>query len=179
MEKNIGWMSDRGYKFIFLDRPLNESVISNYIASRLKKWHFFEQMDDTTKDVLDNMEFDREAAWNEYVRFRAQKLTLAHLASKFSIPGFEYETVQNSVERIVSSICECLDVDPSGLAAGSASIPVPTRSESHTYDQLSRSLDGLLSDKGDEIVPATIKMLGKLVRADKATAESIAASFAA
>ncbi len=29
MEINIGWMVERGYQFVYLDRPLNDAVISN------------------------------------------------------------------------------------------------------------------------------------------------------
>lgn len=177
MENNIGWMTERGYHFVHLDRPLNESVISNYIATRLQKWHFFEQMDDTTKDFLDKLEFDKDAAWNEYIRFRAQKLAIAHLAAKFAMPGFSYDTIRNSVDELVSSVCERLGVDPAELEAGSASVPVSTRTESGTYDNLSGALANLLDDRREEIMPSTIRMLRNLVDADETTAERLIAAF--
>lgn len=177
MENNIGWMTERGYRFVHLDRPLNDSVISNYIATRLQKWHFFEQMDDSTKGVLDKLEFDRDAAWNEYIRFHAQKLVVAHLAGKFSMPSFSYETIRNSVDEVVSSVCERLDVDPANLEAGSASVPVSTRAESDTYDNLSEALANLLDDRRDEIVPSTIRMLRNLVGTEKPAAERLIAAY--
>ncbi|HEY3638813.1 MAG TPA: hypothetical protein VGK90_11750 [Rhizomicrobium sp.] len=176
IEQNIGWMAQRGFQFVYLDRPLNESVISNYIAARIKKWHFFEQLDDTTKDILDKLEFNEDAAWSEYIRFRAQKLTLAYLAQTFHMPAISYTSLQESVESVVSALGTRLNVDPAALKGGSAAVPVPTRKESDTYANFSGALSDVLETRKHEITPYTEKMLRELVGVDKETAEHLAAT---
>ena len=50
---NVEWMAERGYRFVHLDRPLNETVISSYIAYQMRKWHFFGKVDADARKRLD------------------------------------------------------------------------------------------------------------------------------
>ncbi len=131
-------------------------------------------MDEPTKSLLDNLEFDKDAAWNEYIRFRAQKAAITYLARRFSMPSISYATVESSVESVVASLCERLNVDPAELAGGSASVPVPTRAGSSSYEAFSKALDDLLHHQRDEVEPRTIKTLQNLVGADLRMAKTLA-----
>ncbi|HEX3663659.1 MAG TPA: hypothetical protein VHU23_00270 [Rhizomicrobium sp.] len=177
LEGNIGWMAQRGYQFFYLDRPLNDAVISSYIASRLQKWHFFEQMDNATKDFLDKLEFDGDSALNEYIRFRAQKATFAYLGRRFSMPSFPYATLQDSIGSVVDAICNRLEVDQGSLIAGSASVPVSTRAESPTYGNFATALETMLQHNRNDIDSRTVKQLRTLVGIGRADAERMAAEL--
>jgi LPS sulfotransferase NodH len=174
LESNIGWMAAQQYQFLLLDRPLNDAVISNYIASRLGTWHFFGSMDQETRSVLSELKFDSDAAWKEYIRFRAQKIIMAHLAEKFGAAVFSYSLVQESVDKVVSFVRDRLKVDPAQLKVGSAAVPVPTRSESETYESFSVSLVELIEQRRNEILPETIRTLRGLLDVDKRHAERLA-----
>lgn len=175
LEANIGAMVARGYQFVHLDRPLNDAVISSYIAFRLNKWHFFGELDTSTRNTLDELAFDDRAVWDEYIRFRAQKIVTDHLAQRFKVPSFPYSTVQQGAEEIIASICDRLNVKRDDLEPGSALIPVPTRRESQTYGDFEKSLEAVLASRHTEIVPRTIKELRRVAGVDERTAERLAA----
>jgi LPS sulfotransferase NodH len=177
IEANIGWMVDRGYQFVHLDRPLRDAVVSSYIASRLNQWHFFGEMNEQTRNVLNDLEFDGQSVWNEYIRFRAQKAITDHLVRRFVFPSFHYSTVEHSVDTIVASICGRLKVDPEELEPGAAPVPVATRTESPTYTVFAGALDQLLRERKEDITKSTIRTLRNLAGIDRETAEQLAGSI--
>jgi LPS sulfotransferase NodH len=152
---NIRWMRDRGYQFVYLARPLNETVISSYIAYRMNKWHFFGELDDQARAKLDQLVFDERAAWQEYIRFRAQRLIADRIAKEFAMPVFTYKTLEEDVDTVVQSLCKRLDIDTGGLEPGKTQIPVATRNVSPVYSTFSAKLDDLLARRADEINPHT------------------------
>lgn len=174
LEDNIDCLASRGYQFVHLDRPLTEAMISSYIAARLNKWHFFEDIDDATRNHLDGMAFDETAAWNEYIRFRAQKFVVGHIVRKFGFLTFSYEEVQSDVGRIVDHVCRSLEVETTNLQSGSASVPVPTRHELRTYETFTGALAELLDRRSRDIAPYTIGQIRSLVGIDQKAAERIA-----
>jgi LPS sulfotransferase NodH len=174
LERNIGWMVERGYQFVHIERPLNDAMISSYIAARLNQWHFFEHIDETIKSHLDELVFDEKAAWNEYVRFRAQKLVVDHIVHKFGFQTFSYDDVQTDIGRIVDYLGARLDVEPENLQSGSASVPVPTRPQSQTYEIFTSALNDLLEKRTSDVAPHTIGQLTNLVGIDEETAGQIA-----
>lgn len=178
VETNLAWMRDRGYHLLYITRPLNETVISSYIAMRLNKWHFFGEIDQAAKERLDEMAFDRRAVWDEYVRFRAQKALMDHVARRFAIPSFSYSEIQSNVDRIVSSVCTSLKVDAEHLKTGAAAIPVATRRESGTYESFASSLDELLEERRSEILPNTTRQLQILAGLGPERAGGIATAIA-
>jgi LPS sulfotransferase NodH len=176
LQSNMAWMVDRGYQFVHLDRPLNDAVVSSYIAFRMNKWHYFGQMDASTRTSMNNLAFDERAVWDEYIRFRAQKAVTDHLRDSFGFPSFPYATIEHSVETIIDSLCQRLDVDPKGLEPGTANVPLATRAESPIYERFAADLNRLLDRRKDEILQNTVRTLSALVGIKPGAAQILARS---
>jgi LPS sulfotransferase NodH len=170
---NVAWMVERGYRLMRLERPLNDAVISSYIAYQMRKWHFFGEMDESTRARLDALEFEDGAAWNEYIRFRAEKVVIDALAGWFDLPSVLYSEIESDIDGVVSKICGQIGVDPTTLKPGSAAVPIPTRSESPTYGIFATRLGELLDRRAADIDPSTIKKLGAIGKLSQEGAEEI------
>ncbi len=83
---NIAWMADRGYRFIRLERPLAETVVSSYIAFLMSRWHFFGELDEASRAKLDSLVFNGGAALDEYIRFRAEQIIVDAIAAPVRRP---------------------------------------------------------------------------------------------
>jgi LPS sulfotransferase NodH len=176
LRSNVAWMVDRGYQFVHLDRPLNDAVISSYIAFRMNKWHYFGQMDATTRTSMENLAFEERAVWDEYIRFRAQQAVTDHLRDSFGFPSFPYSTIEQSVETIIDSVCQHLDIDPKALEPGVANVPVATRAESPIYATFAADLERLLDRRRGEILQNTVRTLSALVDIGPEAAKGLARS---
>lgn len=93
LERNMEWLVNRGYRLMYLERPLIESVVSSYVAVHLAKWHFFSPLDDTDRRRLERAPFSENQIWGEYVRFKADKAIMSRIVSRFDVPTFQYRDV--------------------------------------------------------------------------------------
>lgn len=176
LKSNVSWMVERGYHFVYLTRPLNEAVISSYIAYRMNKWHFFGELDAQARAKLDELVFDERAAWQEYIRFRAQRIIADHVAEEFSMPVFQYSVLQDNVDEVVSLLCGRMDIDCTNLEPGKTQIPVATRGVSPTYARFTQKLDELLKRQQSEMQHMTVKELVTLTGLSKEEAGELASS---
>ena len=173
LRANVSWMVERGYRLVRLDRPLSDTVISSYIAFQMRRWHFFGQMDESTRARLDSLEFEDGAAWDEFVRFRAEKVIIDALSTWFDIPSVPYSEIELRVDAVVSAICSRIGVDPDSLKPGSAPVPIPTRSESPTYGIFAERLAGLLHRRAADVDPSTIRKLRAMGKLSQEEAEDL------
>jgi len=162
VEKNISWMADRGYRFVRLDRPVVETAISSYIAYKMRTWHFFGDMDESARGRLDTLEFEEGAAFDEYIRLRAEKIVIDTIATSLNMPTFTYARVEADADGVVADLCRYIGVNPGGLEPGSARIPVTTRTESSTYSRFAEQLEELLRRRAPDIGPHTVRRLRRL-----------------
>jgi LPS sulfotransferase NodH len=174
VENNIGWMIDRGYHFFHLERPLNETVVSSYIAFLMRTWHFFDEMDEATRAKLDSLEFEEGAAWEEFIRFRAENAIVRHLAKKHGMPSIVYSEIENDIDAAVERVCTRLALDGSRLEPGPGAAMVPTRIASPTYAAFAESLGAVLERRRDEIEERTVKKLCALTGLRQNQAEGLA-----
>jgi len=159
IEANVRWMVNRGYRFVHLERPLNETVVSSYIAFLMKKWHFFGELDEASRARLDNLVFESGAAWEEYLRFHAEQIVVSSLAAANGIPTIRYSEIESGIDEVVGRICSLIGVDQEKLEAGSARIPLATRFESPTYGRFAEQLEQVLHDERDELQPRLVRKL--------------------
>jgi LPS sulfotransferase NodH len=157
--KNTEWLAERGYRFVYLERSLEDAVISSYIAFQMRTWHFFGAVGDETRQKFDALQFDENAIWNEYVRFLGDKVIVDHLARRFGMKSFTYETVRDSIDGITDWLCDQLRVDRNRLKPAAAQIPIPTRSETPIYARFTDSLAVLLQSRSAYLGPRTLKRL--------------------
>lgn len=178
IEENVSWMVRRGYRLMHLERPLADAVISSYIAYLTKKWHFFDEKDALAK--LDSLSFDDGAAWDEYIRFRAQKLILNSLARQLDIPSIAYSDIETDIEKVVSEVCDHVGVETRTLPSGAAKVPIPvaTRKVSPTYRVFAERMSALLERRSADIDAATVKRLNKLAKLSEASAAELVATGA-
>ena len=174
-------MDDEARIPLRLARPLDEAVISSYIAFQLKKWHFFGEVDSDARATLDALAFHDNVVWEEHIRFLADKIIIDHVASTYEIPAFEYATVRDNVGEIVASLRSRMQIDGNNLKRGSAKIPIPTRNESSIYGEFTERLGALLERRGSELEARTIKRLCertslKRQAAERLVSESMTAS---
>ena len=174
LETNVRWMISRGYRFFYIVRPLNEMVISSYIATRLEQWHFFGQVDDAARNKLNELVFARGAVWDEYIRFRAQKAIIDHIAQKFGFTSISYCDVQSKVDTAVDCVCKQMEIDPRNLGPGKASIPTTIREQSRTYQTFTMSLEQMLEERNPKIMPGTVQQLQILAGIEPSVAAQIA-----
>jgi hypothetical protein len=175
LRPNVAWMIERGYRLMRLERPVNEAVISSYIAYQMRKWHFFGKMDEGTRARLDALEFEDGAAWDEFVRFRAEKVVVDALANWFDIPSVLYSEIESNIDDVVSRVCGVIGVNPDSLKPGSVPIPIPTRSESPTYGIFAERLATLLVRRAADIDPSTVKKLRAIGKLSQNAAEELVA----
>ena len=176
LKRNIGWMLKRGYQFIYLERPLQDAVVSSYIAFRLKKWHFFSEMNPGIRDKLDALPFEEGAVWDEYIRFLADKIIIEHISRSCEMTSFEYATVRDRVNDIVAWLCHRMQTDLKTLKRGFAPIPIPTRDQSATYTVFTERLSALLEHRGGELEGRTIKRLCERTALKRKAAEKLVAA---
>jgi hypothetical protein len=162
LETNIEWMVERGYRIIRLERPLDETVVSSYIAFLMRKWHFFGELDEASRAKLDRLEFEDGAAWEEYLRFRAEQIVVDALSASHGFPSIRYSEIETGIEVVVERICRIIGVDQEKLAAGSARVPLATRSKSPTYERFAEQLEHLLDERCNELRPRLVKKLRNL-----------------
>jgi LPS sulfotransferase NodH len=170
---NVEWMAERGYRFVHLDRPLNETVISSYIAYQMRKWHFFGKVDADARKRLDSLVFEDGAAWNEYVRFRSEKVVIDAASRWVGATTVAYSEVEANVGNIVSQVCTLIDIDPTTLRPGSVPVPVQTSKESTTYRVFAERLMELLERRAADIEPATVKKARSIAALSQKEAEDI------
>jgi LPS sulfotransferase NodH len=154
LEKNVEWLAKRGYRFLYLERPLIESVVSSYIAVHLKKWHFFAPLDDGERERLESAPFSETQIWGEYIRFKADKAIMHRLVTKHGIHTFQYDEVCNGTDGIVNWLCEQISLDLSKLKkASSVQVPIATRTQSGMYEEFTRRLNELLHSRRGDLDP--------------------------
>ncbi|HEY5049166.1 MAG TPA: hypothetical protein VII49_14210 [Rhizomicrobium sp.] len=175
LQTNFSWLVERGYRLMHLERSLDDAVISSYIAFQLRKWHFFGQVDEDTRATLDSLEFDDGAAWEEFIRFRAEKMIVDALAGALRLPKVAYAEIESNIDDVVSDICHLIDVDPGSLTPGSAQVPISTKSESPTYAVFAERLGGLLERRAADADPSTVKKLGAIGKLSQEAAEALVA----
>jgi LPS sulfotransferase NodH len=152
LEKNVDWLAKRGYCFLYLERPLIESVVSSYIAVHLKKWHFFAPLDDNERERLERAPFSEAQIWGEYIRFKADKAIMHRVVSKYNIHTFQYEEVCNRTDGIVNRLCEWISVDALKLKqAAPVQVPIATRTQSGMYEEFTGELKALLRRRRDDL----------------------------
>lgn len=177
LRSNTMWMVDRGYRLIRLNRPLNDAVISSYIAFLMRQWHFFGEITDAARDKLDTLEFEDGAAWDEFLRFRAEKIIVDSLAEQLGAASVEYSEIEQEIDSVVQRICKSIMVDAEQLAPGSAQIPFATRTVSPTYASFARRLAALLARRDSEVQAATVRKMRALTSLSQAEAEELVATF--
>ena len=175
LKNNMAWLVERGYTLVRLERPLNETVVSSYIAFLMGQWHFFGEMNEDAKAKLDSLVFQDGAAWEEYVRFRAEQTIVNAVTRNFNFGSYKYSEIESDIERVVRQLCEKIGADRDSLETGSVRIPSVTRTESPTYGVFANRLEALLDRRSADIEPATIKKLRALAGLDQREAEFIAA----
>jgi LPS sulfotransferase NodH len=178
VKANVSWLTERGYRLMRLNRPLNDAVISSYIAYQMRKWHFFGAMDVDTRARLDSLEFEDGAAWDEYIRFRAENVIVDAVAGWFDIPSIPYSEIESNIEGVVSELCSLIGVDSASLKPGSAPVPIPTRSGSPTYVIFEERLSALLDRRAADIDSSTVKKLRAIGKLSQKAAEDIVAESA-
>jgi hypothetical protein len=172
--KNVDWLAGRGYCLVHLERPLIESVVSSYIAVHLKKWHFFEPMDEADRQRLETLPFSENQIWGEYIRFRADKAIIGVLVKRLAIPTFQYTEVCEHVEEIVNSLCVRMGTDASKLKKASlVQTPVATRSQSWTYGAFSDRLNELLDRRKEELDAQVLKRIGERTGLQRSGAQKL------
>jgi len=172
---NLGWMVDRGYRFMRLERPLTEAVVSSYIAFLMRKWHFFQELDEASRARLDGLAFDEGAAWEEYIRFRAEHIVIHSVAGLCDVPAIRYSDIQTHIDDVVERVCGHLQVDAHNLEHGSAPIPLATRSASLTYATFSERLRELLENRRNDLDGRTINKVRALTALNSRMAERLVA----
>jgi hypothetical protein len=178
LKDNIEWMSERGYRLIRLDRPLNETVISSYIAFQMRQWHFFGEMNDQLRAKLDSLVFEDGAAWDEFLRFRSEKIIVDSIADALKMPSFQYAEIEADIDNVVGRLCQYIDVKPETLRPGSAPIPFASRTVSPTYASFEAQLADLLDRRAGEVEAYTVKKTRALTGLDKEAAEKLVAGRA-
>jgi LPS sulfotransferase NodH len=178
LKQNLTWMHDRGYRLVRLHRAVEETTVSSYIAYQMQKWHFFREMDEAARARLNALEFEDGAAWDEFVRFRAEKVIVDSLTRTFDMPTIPYSEIEANAQKIVSDLCELIGADASALKPGSALVPIPTRSESPTYEVFAHRLASLLERRAADVVPATVKKLRAIGKMTQDEAEALVADGA-
>ncbi|MGD0191534.1 MAG: hypothetical protein ABSD74_12405 [Rhizomicrobium sp.] len=175
LKQNIEWMVDRGYHLVRLERPVEEAAVSSYIAFQMQKWHFFGEMDEDARARLNSLEFEDGAAWDEFIRFRAEKVIIDSLARWFDMPSIAYADIETDADLIVSRLCELIGADPAALKPGSAPIPIATRNESPTYAVFAQRMAALLERRAADIVPSTARKLRAIGKLSQSEAEELVA----
>lgn len=171
--ENISWLVSRGYSLVHIERPLNDAVISSYIAYRMRKWHFFGKLDENSKAKLDSLQFEDGAGWDEFTRYRAEKVVMNALVSRFHIPTVAYSDIEKNVNSVVSNLCERIGVALDTLKAGSTAVPVPTKTQSPTYQKFSTRLQALLDRRAADIDASTVAKLKEICGLSEAGAEEL------
>jgi LPS sulfotransferase NodH len=177
LKKNISWMAERGYRFVHLDRPLGDAVISSYIAFQMRKWHFFGAMDEDAREKLDSLVFEDGAAWEEFVRFRSEKVVIDAVCASLDAPVVPYSKVEADAEGVVSMVCGFINADLASLKPGSVAVPIQTRSESPTYQIFADRLAAILERRAADIEPATIRKVRALTALSHDEAEEIVSEY--
>jgi hypothetical protein len=136
-------------------------------------------VNDAARAKLDSLEFEDGAAWDEYLRFRSEKLVLNAIAAKFGISNFEYAKIESDPESIVQDLCRMIGVSAEKLVPGSAPVPIATRAESPTYRTFADRLDALLGRRNSDIEAATAKKVRALTGLGPADVEMLVADHAA
>ncbi len=176
LDVNIDGMVTRGYQIVALERPLNETVISSYIAFLMRQWHFFGEMNEEVRARLDSLMFEDGAAWEEYLRFRSEKTIVDSIVKKFGLPKVQYTQIEADVESVVRHLCGIIGVTPEKLIPGSARIPIATRTESPTYALFAERLDALLDRRASEIEGAVVKKVSALATLGRKESEELVAA---
>lgn len=162
LEKNVEWLVKRGYHFVYLERPLIDSVVSSYVAVHLRKWHFFGPLADADRQRLERAPFSENQIWDEYIRFKADKAIMNRLVTRHEIQTFQYDDVCKRTDRIVGWICDQLSADPAKLKqVASIQIPVATRSQSSIYEEFTDRLKQLLQGRKGELESAVAGRIGE------------------
>lgn len=177
IEANISWMLKRDYRFVRLQRPVNETVISSYIAYKMRTWHFFGDMDEGARSKLDTLEFEEGAAWDEYIRLRAEKVVIDAIGASLNAPVYTYADIEADAERVVDDLCRHIGVDASGLKPGSVRVPVATRTESPTYSRFAERLLELLDKRSADIEPFTATRLRRMTALSFEAAEKLVGQY--
>jgi LPS sulfotransferase NodH len=173
VEANVAWMIDRGYRFVHIERPLNEAVVSSCIAFQMRKWHFFGELDEVSRAKLDGLVFESGAVWEEYVRFRAEHILMDSVVSRHHIPSIPYSEIQADIDQVVGQVCGIIQADPDKLERGSARIPLATRTESPTYSKFASGLDELLDKRKQELHARTVGKVRALASLNRQAAEKL------
>jgi len=173
LNANVAWMIDRGYQFFRLERPLAETATSSYIAFLMSRWHFFGEFDEASRAKLDGLSFESSAAFEEYVRFRAEQIIVDAVARQHGIPTIAYSQIEQDIDGVVGRICAAVGGTPQALTGGAVRLPIPTRSESPTYTRFARNLAEVLAERQQDILPRTVRKLRNLTGLDKAAATRI------
>jgi LPS sulfotransferase NodH len=177
LSSNIHWMRERGYQFVHLRRPLNDAVISSYIAFQMHKWHFFGKLDKNARERLDALVFEDGAAWDEFIRFRAEDVIVNAVCSAAGAVSISYNETELHADGVVAKICALIGTDPGSLKPGSAPVPIQTRNESPTYRAFETRLVELLDRRKADVEPATIKRLLEFGKLNEQAASEMAAKF--
>lgn len=179
LSKNVDWLAGRGYCLVHLERPLIESVVSSYIAVHLKKWHFFEPMDDADRQRLETLPFSENQIWGEYIRFRADKAIIGVLVKRLAISTFQYTDVCEHVDEIVGWLCARIDTDAAKLKKASlVQTPVATRSQSWTYAAFSERLNELLHRRREELDAQVLKRISERTGLRRTGAQNLLREYA-
>ncbi len=174
LDANMEWMAERGYRFFHLDRPLSETVVSSYIAFLMRTWHYFDEMDEATRAKLDSLEFEEGAAWDEFIRFRAENTLVRTLARKHNMPSIAYAEIETNVDGVIARVCRDLDIDPDTLAAGpSGPTLVPTRVHSPTYANFAERLGALLERRRGDADGRTVDKIRAIAHVSREEAEKL------
>lgn len=174
LDKNVEWLAKRGYRFVYLERPLIDSVVSSYVAVHLKKWHFFGPLADTDRQRLQRAPFSENQIWGEYIRFKADKAIMNRLVAKHEMATFQYGDVCDRTDRITGWICDQLSVDPVQLKpVASIQIPVATRSQSSIYEEFTDRLEQLLERRKGELDSVVVACISEKTGLQQAAAQKM------
>lgn len=172
---NVNWMIGRGYRAVHLQRPLNDTVVSSYIAFLMRKWHFFGELNESSRAKLDGLAFDGGGAWEEYIRFRAEHIVVASVARRTNMLSINYSEIQANVDEVVARIRGHIGIGEENLQGGSMPIPVATRPESRTYGVFAERLAEVLEQRRNELDARTVNKIRALTALDKPAAERLIA----
>lgn len=176
---NVFWLAERGYKVMRLERPLQDVAISSYIAYQMKRWHFFGEMDEAARARLDSLNYDDGAAWEEYIRYRAEKAIIDAVTAELGAPTISYTEFESDIDGIVSRLCGLIGVDPQSLPTRPAKmpIPVPARGGSDTYRRYGERLAELLDRRAGEVDSETARRVCALADLPREAAERLVAGL--